>query len=1801
MLSPFRWLALLLILCSLTPTYADTTTGISWLTAQFDADSGRYQSSQDLAYTYQTTSEVLQTLQLLNEPIPDAAAAYILDSNAFSSTEHYARQLLLVYNSEIANTLLNRINEDSGVGDLADYASNALDTAFVLQALAQPQILDDDSFVEVLVPLIDYLTNTTQKSDGGWGGYANDSSPYTTAIAMRAIWHYRHAVSNRPTLNVDSSLQAAATYLKQQLSNGLSNFEVALSLIALLPTLTEIDAQMSGAIEGLRQAQLLNGSWEEDVYTTALALRALQYADSPTSNPDLGGIKGRFIDGDTGFPLEGITISIVDTEWQVKTNADGYFEFNDVPFGIYTLDISDSTDFKAETQVKKSQISDLGEIIFFQSSDITVVKGTVIDDEGNPLSGATISLTGKEDILTNSQGIYSFSDVQAGELTFEARKEGYLSHPTLLNVATGQTLVYSPTLPKNSTTLYGIVYEGDTGTPLAQAIVSVQNGSYSTVTEADGTYEIRDIIGGVIEAQVEKAGYNLATGSINISEPANALIEYSPRLYPINEPVNLPTHTSAIKGQVIRQNGYPMRFPRIKIGELETWGDVNGYFLVEGLPTGNANVTFWQSSYIDYQLDIKLAEHTTLDLGEIMLYRADRRLPVGVKGVVLDAMTREIIPYVYVTVKFGDHSEGEQASPWTGEFEISSGRYKALNGTLHIRTSRRHQERLINISMPRRGIIDMGEILLLPERISSFLPDLVINKVTRQTLGNNPDTLALHGTVTAQLHNRGDVVSSPSAADLLAFYDANFSSIYEAGTDLLLGQTRWNGSLAVDEVDEVDLDIAGILPFRDAPIKIWVDSSQEMVELEENNNVKLVEDKCLETNTKVATADIAICLDSSDSVRSGFYLELEGVAQAVENPDIIPHDGSIRLSIFQFSHWTKLEIPPTFITADNAQTIADEIRSLRPISMYTVTYTCVNAVTEELNKATPATTRQLLYIATDGGVGDWDRMRDSIDNAKAAGLDVLNFLSVGYGDYNDQLETIVFPQPAGGDEGYVMGITNFALFPVVATEKLQVDIISPDYSAGRLKLVKNPQNNGYTLSTRIGNGGFADWEPNMNVSFFAGSPSAATQFATVPVAQLTNQAYQDITLSVDALPQPNNIHAVIDWENQVAECDETNNTIAADFNSGIGTLQVSTGALTYTPQTTADLYYTVANQSIFPAEHTPTADYQVQLDILSLAGAPVATLPKINITALTGGSSTPLTDLDWPTGNTLAGHYTLRGTLYNVDGDIIDTDESRFEITAGEGPYASLRTNTDKPNYHTTDAVNISHLVQNLTHNKIISDGLLTLTIQAPEGQTVHTQTVALNELSPQGTLQPLTPYMLREAVTGDYTVLATLTDNNGQLANAQTTFSVQNQIELALSGQVQISWQDPQSPVCLQTLSNLGTAALNALAVRHLLINLDTQTTLDTQESQTSLAPQTSQHWEIPPNTPLGSANYACILQAKWADDWETLDFAQFTLSDFVAVECHHIYGIHDDQYEDSQLFNLHLETQTVTPLGLPYPDYDLEGLDIHPYTQKLYASSGKSQGSRLYQVNAYNGDLTPIGDIGYNEVESLSFHPDGTLWGWAQAGLIQINLTTGQGTLIHPVGDLPHMEGLTWDNSGNTLYATHADGGNTQLYRYDGQQFTPDCTVPKRGIESLESHPQGTLIYASHLANDISLHSLAPQECAVLADAAIKADFNDIEGIAWPQHNCSAQQLALRAFFNAFADEAVFIGEDNQVRVELAGQIHLGRLAENLTTGTPPSDGRLHLIAIPDANQDGQDDYLITYPDGQQQVLFYLGIQAP
>ena len=77
--------------------------------------------------------------------------------------------------------------------------------------------------------------------------------------------------------------------------------------------------------------------------------------------------------------------------------------------------------------------------------------------------------------------------------------------------------------------------------------------------------------------------------------------------------------------------------------------------------------------------------------------------------------------------------------------------------------------------------------------------------------------------------------------------------------------------------------------------------------------------------------------------------------------------------------------------------------------------------------------------------------------------------------------------------------------------------------------------------------------------------------------------------------------------------------------------------------------------------------------------------------------------------------------------------------------------------------------------------------------------------------------------------------------------------------------------------------------------------------------------------------------------------------------------------------------------------------GLAVSPLDGKLYASQANAQGRNLYEIDPATGAATLVGslDNGFTETAAdLSFGPDGTLYGWFEAGtddLHSIDTSTG------------------------------------------------------------------------------------------------------------------------------------------------------------------------------------------------------------
>ncbi|HET7675246.1 MAG TPA: prenyltransferase/squalene oxidase repeat-containing protein, partial [Gammaproteobacteria bacterium] len=299
------WGALLVLVCA--SAQAGQQTAVDWLQNQIAVD-GHFENQAGLATDFQAASAAFRALADQADPAELEAALAFLRTQGYDSTENLSRKIIAGrLQGESVSTLVaelaGRQNPDGGFGELVGYNSTILDTAWALKALDAAH--EPDATVTGMA--VQYILDH-QQSDGGWLGTGGNGSLYVSAMATNAIWHLRHVY------NLTDSINAAVQHLLAE-RNGTDlwsePFVSAAALIAVAPALVD-STKISDSVSQLAGLQLSDGSWDDDVFTTALALRALQAVQR--GDPDLGIIRGRIIDGDYGYPVAGVHIAATGPE-----------------------------------------------------------------------------------------------------------------------------------------------------------------------------------------------------------------------------------------------------------------------------------------------------------------------------------------------------------------------------------------------------------------------------------------------------------------------------------------------------------------------------------------------------------------------------------------------------------------------------------------------------------------------------------------------------------------------------------------------------------------------------------------------------------------------------------------------------------------------------------------------------------------------------------------------------------------------------------------------------------------------------------------------------------------------------------------------------------------------------------------------------------------------------------------------------------------------------------------------------------------------------------------------------------------------------------------------------------------------------------------------------------------------------------------------------------------------------------------------------------------------------------------------
>jgi hypothetical protein len=1411
---------------------------------------------------------------------PTAAHGFLADLPS-RNTEYLARQIIAAAGagqstSKLVTQLLTQQNpSDGGFGDFPGYQSTVLDTAFALQALAVAGARD----TTVSAPAVGYLLNH-QATGGGWADGANAPSVYVSALAMRALWHYR------TVFNVTAALDKAQVFLlNQRISDRwASAFETASALIAILPRLASLDT-LTPSITALAAQQTADGSWAGDVFSTALALRALALSQNTVPNPDLSAIYGQVVDGNTNQPLPHITLRLDGLEdYSALTNGQGQFALNAIQPGSYDLSIHEPGygQITGNISLTSQQTLAIGTLTLFpdRQSFFATIRGLVTDvDNGNPLINVAITAHGKTTV-TNSKGEYELQQVPPGALSVSASLAGYAPVRASAEVVAGGTVIFSPQLVGLSgeqTALEGYVTDSVTGLPLPAVNIRLSGfNNASQQTDDTGFYRFAGLLTGSTVLEATLSGYQPSQGRIDIAP--NKTYHVAFELTPVEQ------SSSTLQGVIANGvSGEALPGALITLSGanrgMQT-SDREGKYTFTGLSPGSTTVDVVISGYQPATHLLTLPSDKTIVYSPTLIPEDQVADTTQVTGQVIDAVTGDPLADTTVSVVAGEAGEGGFEATFLtdelGYFSISQ--VPGPSATLNFNKPR-YDIQLLSLTLQGQTQLEIGVVALRPLEQLVAIPDLIAESMDTSQLTHDPNTFVSQGILTATVRNVGNgPLTTPFT--VLAYHNSNSVLGYQAEGDVLLAQADHAESLAVGSSTDVSLTIDKKLPFRDAPIEVWVDSTQAIIELDETNNERSTAASC---GGQRSSIDLAICMDASGSVGyANFKLQLDGLAQAIENPLIIPRDGTVRLSLLTGSG--SVEIPPTVIDTQSMNGLVENIRGQRANSGSSALSSCVRSAADQIVVARPVSSFRAVTVSGDGYWYGESLALSAASYAVDQGVDVIDAIGVG----NVSLATLnasVYPQPAGGEEGVVTLINSSSQFAEAIAQTARRQTSIPDLTLGNLQIIDNGINQPLSFQVRVGNAGNASIAIGQTISLYEGAPANSLKLlATTTLAEaLAPGAYQDV-LFAHIATTATEFFAKADPDDVLSECRETNNTATVDTLNPpvLGSLSVTPSAQSYGPHSPTLFSAAITNTGSF------ASDYRVVLQIVDASGALVTQFDPLAVNALSAGDSLALSQA-WNTGVILAGDYTLQGTLYAPDDSILDKAEALFTIGGGGTPTvptASLRTSTDRAVYHTTDTVQISNLVRNTTPNVLIPNAQVKIQATEPNGQPLFNNTLSLGDLAPGGQRELTTPLTLQGSPEGEYTVSGTLRDASGTvLATDQTTFTVQDSVELALRGTVTALYPERErgeGQVCTDELRHTGAKPLPNQPIRQLVVRMDNDTPLKSTEQTLDLAPGTIQTLiRSIQTTGFEAGDYACVLQAHIAGQWQTLDAAVFSVTE--------------------------------------------------------------------------------------------------------------------------------------------------------------------------------------------------------------------------------------------------------------------------------------------------------------------------------
>ncbi|CVI65756.1 Endo-alpha-N-acetylgalactosaminidase precursor [Clostridiales bacterium CHKCI001] len=243
--------------------------------------------------------------------------------------------------------------------------------------------------------------------------------------------------------------------------------------------------------------------------------------------------------GYTDFILDNLTITsrkanvselqqlVEESEELVKDN------YSEVTWNTFNEALVKAKEVLADTSVDQDTVDKAREELQTAKDQLeviaSIVTGTVTDKDGNKLSGITVTAKANEIEITaktDTNGIYVLNGLTFGEWTITAESDRYDAVEEVITTSKDETkLTKDFVLEQVNVTIIGQVTQ--VGRPVEGATVSVTVNDKATtaVTNANGTYELKEIPAGTYVVKAEKEGFDPASITAKITKDGTANVD----------------------------------------------------------------------------------------------------------------------------------------------------------------------------------------------------------------------------------------------------------------------------------------------------------------------------------------------------------------------------------------------------------------------------------------------------------------------------------------------------------------------------------------------------------------------------------------------------------------------------------------------------------------------------------------------------------------------------------------------------------------------------------------------------------------------------------------------------------------------------------------------------------------------------------------------------------------------------------------------------------------------------------------------------------------------------------------------------------------------------------------------------------------------------------------------------------------------------------------------------------------------------------------------------------------------------